>query len=335
MKWYIAEIGTLALIVQSGMYAADPEALLSQADHLAEIGNSVKARPLYAEAEQEFRSRGDTKKALYAKFGRHHREVYSGSYSAISDELERDLANPVVQNDPALKIRALSVKGVIDLNLNTAAALDDFTQIQTLARSIGDRKWENRASGQLGIVAGVNGDVGAAAVALLKAISTAGALKDVAGQISFATWLANGMTVHGMADRAVPLIDNALNLVSKEPDAGFPVQLYIAKIRALVTMPDAAGKGPAEAKRLIDVALKYARENEILGAQTELLTQAGLLALAAHDLPTAQKCFQEVVDVAEKAHLPRMEAEGFLHLSEIREERKELTEALTAVDSAI
>src|SRR5207248_1104658 len=222
-----------------------------------------------------------------------------------------------------------------DLNLNTAAALDDFTQIQTLARSIGDRKWENRASGQLGIVAGVNGDVGAAAVALLKAISTAGALKDVAGQISFATWLANGMTVHGMADRAVPLIDNALNLVSKEPDAGFPVQLYIAKIRALVTMPDAAGKGPAEAKRLIDVALKYARENEILGAQTELLTQAGLLAMAAHDAATAEKCFQEVVDVAERAHLPRMEAEGFLHLSEIREQRKELTEALKVVDSAI
>jgi hypothetical protein len=197
---------------------------------------------LYAQAEQEFRSRGDTKKELYAKFGRLHREVESGSYSARSDELERDLANPVVQNDPALKIRALSVKGIVDLNLNTAAALDDFTQIQTLARSIGDRKWENRASGELGIVAGVNGDVGAAAVALLKAVSTAGALKDVAGQISFTTWLANGMTVHGMADHAVPLLDNALNLVSKEPDAGFPVQLYIAKIRALITMPDTEGR---------------------------------------------------------------------------------------------
>ena len=165
MKWHIAlGMGALGLIVQSGIYAADPEALLSQADHLAEIGNSVKARPLYAEAEQEFHARGDIKKELYAKFGRLHREVESGSYAAISEELERDLANPIVQSDPALKIRALSVKGIIDLNLNTAAALDDFTQIQTLARSIGDRKWENRASGELGIVAGVNGDVGAAAV---------------------------------------------------------------------------------------------------------------------------------------------------------------------------
>src|ERR1700744_2828339 len=174
MKWNkTLEIGALALLVQASLYPADPDALLSQADHLAEIGNSIKARPLYAQAEQEFRSRGDTKKELHAKLGRLHGEVESVSYSAVSEELERDLANPVVQNDPALKIRALSVKGIIDLNLNTAAALDYFTQIQTLARSIGDRKWENRASGELGIVAGVNGDVGAAAVALLKAISTA------------------------------------------------------------------------------------------------------------------------------------------------------------------
>jgi CHAT domain-containing protein len=335
MKWHTAlKIVAISLIIPS-IYAADPDALLSQADRFAEVGNSLKARPLFAEAEKEFHSRGDAKKELYAKFGRLHRDVESGSYSAVSEELERDLGNPIVQNDPALKIRALSVKGIVDLNLNTAAALDDFTQIKALATSIGDRKWENRASGELGIIAGVNGDVGSAAVALLKAISTAGALKDVAGQISFATWLANGMTVHGMADRAIPLLDNALSLVSKEPDAGFPVQLYIAKIRALVTMPDAAGKGPAEATKLIDVALKYARENEILGAETELLTQAGLLAMAAHDSATAEKCFEEVVDVAERAHLPRMEAEGFLHLSEIHEQRKELTPALTAVNSAI
>jgi hypothetical protein len=250
MKWNKAlEIGALALMVQSGIYAADPEALLSQADHLAEIGNSVKARPLYAEAEQEFRSRGDTKKELYAKFGRLHREVESGSYSAISEELERDLANPLVQNDPALKIRALSVKGIIDLNLNTAAALDDFTQIQTLARSIGDRKWENRASGELGIVAGVNGDVGTAAVALLKAIGTAGALKDVAGQISFATWLANGRLQgeEGVMNLARTfLIAGAKSVVASLWDAD---DRSTATLMAHFYRQIAAGKSVAEALR--------------------------------------------------------------------------------------
>ncbi len=154
MKWHATlKIVALSLIVDSIVYPADPDALLSQADHLANVGNSVKARPLYAEAEKEFHARGDAKRELYAKFGRLHRDVESGSYSAVSEELAGDLANPNAQNDPALKNRALSVKGIIDLNLNTPAALDDFTQIQILARTIGDRKWENRAAGELGIIA--------------------------------------------------------------------------------------------------------------------------------------------------------------------------------------
>ena len=329
-------IGVLALIAGHGAVAADPEALLSQADHYADVGNSVKARQLYAQAEVQFHSLGDTRREMYAKFGRLNREVQTGSYFAVQDEVGKDLLKPVVQSDPALKIRGLSLKGVIDLNVNTAAAHDDFSQIQVLAKAIGDRKWENRASGELGIVAGVNGDVRAAAVALVKAIQTAAALNDVAGQILFTTWLANGMSVHGMADRAIPLLDRALTLVGKEPDAGFPVQLYIAKIRALGLLPETSDRnGRAEAKQLIDVALKYARANEILGAQCELLNQAGLLSFSAQDFSSAEANFRETVDVAKQAHLPRMEAEGFLHLSEVYEQRKELTAAIASIDSAI
>jgi CHAT domain-containing protein len=316
--------------------AAGPDDLLARADHLAEVGNSVRARPLYAEAEQQFRARGDTRKELYAKFGRLHRDVESGSYKAIAEELDRDLRNPIVESDPGLKIRALAVKGIIDLNLNTAAAQDDFSQMAILAKSIGDRKWENRASGELGIIAGVNGDVGTAAFALMKAINTAGSLNDIAGQINFSTWLANGMTVHGMADRAIPLLDKAMNLVSKETDAGFPVQLYIAKVRALVALRENGGEArQTEARRIIDDALKYARENNILGAQAELLNQAGLLAMSTRDWATAERSFGETADVAERAHLPRMEAEGFLHLSELHEQRKEIARAVAAIDSAI
>jgi tetratricopeptide (TPR) repeat protein len=185
-------------------------------------------------------------------------------------------------------------------------------------------------------VAGVNGNVGAAGMALLKTISTAESLHDVTAQISFSTWLANGMTVNGMADKAISLLDRALSVVPKDPDAGFPVQLYIAKIRALVSLPaNDQARGSAEAKQLIDVALKYARENNILGAQCELLNQAGLLAMEAHDTGNADEYFRQTVDVAKLANLPRMEAEGYLHLSEIYEQRHELNEALTVIDSGI
>lgn len=62
--------------------AAEPRDLLAQADHFADLGNWDKARNLDAEAEQAFHDRGDARNELYAKFGRLHRDVESGSYLA-------------------------------------------------------------------------------------------------------------------------------------------------------------------------------------------------------------------------------------------------------------
>jgi hypothetical protein len=233
--------------------ASDPRELLNEADNLAESGNWDRARDLYAQAEQEFRARGDVRDELYAKFGRLHRDVESGSYATVLREVEADLKSPVVKSDPVLKIRALALKGIIDLNVDTAGAEDDFSQILAIAKARGDKKWENRAEGELGIVAGINGDLGRAAVALHNAITKAAALHDVDGQVNFSVWLANGMAVNGMADGALHVLDGAAAAVKQSPNAEVPVQLYIARIRALVNLPHNAGR--SEAKRLIEQAL--------------------------------------------------------------------------------
>lgn len=313
--------------------ASDPRELLTEADSLAESGNWDKARDLYAQAEQEFRAQGDTRGELYAKFGRLHRDVESGSYATVLREIEADLKSPVVESDPALKIRALALKGTIDLNVNTAGAQDDFSQILALARSRGDRKWENRAEGELGIVAGINGDIGRAAVALHNAITEAAALHDVDGQVNFSVWLANGMAVNGMADNALHVLDGAVAAVKQNPNAEIPIQLSIARIRALVNLPHNAGR--SEAKRLIEQALAYAKQNKILGAQTELLNQAGLLARDDDASGDAEKYFAETANIAEQAGLPRMRAEALLHLCELYESRNRPAEALRTIDAAI
>ncbi len=327
----------LFALISGQIFASEPEQILSQADKLAELGNWDKARDLYAQAEQQFHVRGDTRNELYAKFGRLHRDVESGSYAAVLQQVEADLKNPVVENDSALKIRALALKGAIDLNVDTAGAEDDFAQLLAIAQSTGDQKWENRAAGELGIIAGVNGDLGRAAVTLQKAIAKAGALHDIGGQIYFTTWLANGMTVHGMADRALPLLDRALDTVKASPEAGFPVQLYIAKIRALIYLPDktAALEKRAEAKQLLERALAYAKQNQILGAETELLNQAGLLAREEHANADAEKYFAEAADIAQRAALPRMRAEALLHLAELYEEMGQLSKAAHILETAI
>ena len=103
-------------------------------------------------------------------------------------------------------------------------------------------------------------------------------MHDVSAQVNFSVWLANGMTVEGMGDKALQVLNEAIDAAKKSGDLEMPVQLYIAKIRALVSLSSASeGKDShAEAKRLIEQTIAYAIDKKILGAQTELLNQAGL-----------------------------------------------------------
>jgi hypothetical protein len=181
--------------------------------------------------------------------------------------------------------------GTIDLNLNTSSALNDWTALLATANSIGDAKWANRANGHLGIVAGLNGDVGGAAKALFQAVSTAEALGDVVGELTFSIWLANGMTANGMGDGAVHILDRADTLAKKNGYARMPLQFSIAKVRALSTSSNEANRKAA--KLLLESTLAYSRQQGILGAQTDLLSQSGQMAIEDHDFAGAEKSFSE------------------------------------------
>jgi hypothetical protein len=319
------------------LWSADPVAILRDADRYADADNWTAARDLYAKAEQGFHQIGDTRNELYARFGRMHRDVEAGSYSSVLQQVQIDLTKSVVQNDPALKIRALSLKGTIDLNLNTAAAKDDFTQIAELARRLGDEKWQNRAAGELGIVAGVNGDLGMAGLTLLGAISRAAELHDLAAQLNFSIWLANGMAVNGLADRAIRVLDKATEAARQNPASGIPIQLQIARIRALVNLPSGPQRdaGVLQAEHLIQDALASARKTNTLGAQAELLNEAGSLAQRKPDLPLAASYFSQASAAAERADLPRMRADALYRLCEVYKAQGHLTAAEKAIDSAI
>ena len=67
------------------------------------------------------------------------------------------MKNPLVGNDPRLKLRCLTAKGVIDMNINTPAAKKDWTEVLALAKSLDDRVWQERATGWLGILAFIDG----------------------------------------------------------------------------------------------------------------------------------------------------------------------------------
>ena len=324
------------IAVSRFVHAQSAPELLAQADKLADQGNWFRAGPLYARAEAGFHKRGDTRNELYARFGRLHRNVEEGSYRAVRIEAARLLAEPTVENDSQLRIRGLALLGAIDLNLDTAAALDDWTQVRAIAAKSGDQKWENRASGQLGLLAGVGGNISAAGLALYGALAKAEQLKDSAAYIYFASWLANGMAIHGMADRATSVLDKADVIARNNGYTEVPLQLTIARIRALINLPEAKRDGGVtEAAKLVPLALAQAQREQIVGAQTELLNAAGQIAVARNDLSGAEKAYRQAVEVSAAAWLPRQEGEACLNLSRFYRTAKQPQKASAVIDQGI
>jgi CHAT domain-containing protein len=316
--------------------AQTPADLLVQADRLADQGNWSAAGPLYARAETAFHRNGDVRNEVYAKLGRLHRDEEAGSYRAVRVEAERILNEPIVQNDPVLHIRALALIGTIDLNLNTVAALDDWTQVREVAVKAGDQKWENRANGQLGLVAGVSGNIAAAGLALYSAMTKAEQLGDTAAYVHFATWLANGMAVNGMADRAIGILDRADELAKKHGFGELPLQLAIARVRALMNLPEAQReRGLADATKLISALLAQAEREHVAGAQAELLNAAGEIASLRHDPTSAEESYLQAVNVASAASLPREEAAACLNLSRLYRSTKQFAKASSVIQRGI
>jgi CHAT domain-containing protein len=324
------------VVIPVGSRAQSPTDLLAQADHLADQGNWLAAAPLYSRAEAAFHNAGDLRNEIHAKIGLLHRDEEEGSYRVVRAEAVRLLDSPAVQNDPILRIRALALIGAIDLNLNTAAALQDWTQVRAIASNIGDAKWENRANGQLGLVAGVSGNIGAAALALNSAIGKAEQLGDTTAYIYFSAWLANGMAVNGTADRAVGVLNRATEFAKKNGFAELPLQLSIGRIRALMNLPETQREqGLADANKLIQESLAQAQRERVAGAETEILNAAGQIAAKRKDAPAAEKAYSQAIAVASGAALPREEADGCLNLARFYRAQQQYTKAAAVIDRGI
>jgi CHAT domain-containing protein len=238
------------------------------------------------------------------------------------------LANPVVQRDLHLKIQALSLLGVIDLNIDTPAASSDWKEVLQTATAAGDAKWQNRARGELGLVAGLNGNIGEAGMALFKAIATAEKIGDVGSVINFTIWLANGMAVNGMADAALKQLDKATDIARQNGYERVPFLLAIAKMRAIANLPEPArSQKAAGAQKLYAETLQLAETEKVAGAQIELLNQHGQIALGSGKTAEAERDFSHAASVAHSAQLSGLEAEALLALSRVYLQTKHPHEA--------
>ncbi|MGH9428902.1 MAG: hypothetical protein ACRD2L_21670, partial [Terriglobia bacterium] len=103
-----------------------PQALLERALRLGDKYSWADARELFSRAEEGFRNNYDPKNALYAKIGRLRSSMEEQILPALSAELDGLLTDPLVTNDPQLRLFCLIVKGDVDGELETASAKRDW-----------------------------------------------------------------------------------------------------------------------------------------------------------------------------------------------------------------
>jgi len=296
----------------SATNAADAGHLIAEADRLAWLGNWPAAAPLYAKAELLANQSGDVKETIHARVGRIRSRAETMPFAQVSEMLATELENPVVHNDPKLRLFCLTAKGYTDLDVNLASCRTAWEQALQTARELHDRQWESRASGELGIVAFLEGDrtkaeklVGAA---LLNAIENG----DVAAQVRFLSMIGNGLVDINRYEEASEFYSRALNLAEGTPGIGFPFMAYEGQARCLTALDK-----PAEAKKVLEAALQEARKAEKRGHEAQILILLGQLSLASNNVQQAEKYLQDAGELSRRSQSRRLETEAMYDLANI------------------
>ena len=290
----------------------DPRALIGKADHFYWLNNGPRAAPLYAKAEQLLSARGDTRNAIHAKVGNLRSEAETMSFVELSRFLEQELHNPMVEQDHSLRLWCLVAKGYTDIEIDYRAAKRDWLEAQEIANELGESGWANRASGELGLIAFLEGNPGRAARLLGGALLKTMASGDTGGQIRFLELIGNGFEEVNRHAEAMRFFERAIKLADGEQDSGLPFMAYEGKAQALAAL----GK-PDQAKSLLQDALAKARGQQKKGHEAQLLILLGRLASRTGDTKGAIAYLEEAGQFASRVQFFRMEADAMFELARL------------------
>ena len=189
---WAAALFSLATLGNAAQPAPDPTKLLQEADRLAWLRAWSAAEPSFAQAQKLFAAQGDQRNALYAEVSAFRGQLPRMSVPAASARLAEYLEHPLVQSDDRLRLRVLVIKGETDEDLDPTLAAESWREAQALAEKLGDAAWANRARGELGLVAFLQGDVGGSVIGLGQAVKVAQSNGDVSSLVRWLTLFGHG-----------------------------------------------------------------------------------------------------------------------------------------------
>jgi CHAT domain-containing protein len=274
--------------------------LLAEADRLALLYNWHKAAPLYAQAESLFVQSGDKRNALFARFGYFWATADSGVNPGIRKEVATHLQDPLVQADPRLMLRGLVTQAVLDRNSNEIAAREPWAEIMKLAKTLGDKTWEDRAKAEIAQISYMDGNLRSAAEMIREALISQYLRLDLGAALYYTAMVCNGFAATGRPETGLQYCDRVFKLARFANDMGFPFLAYQGKAAALIAL-----NRNAEAESVLKEALVRAREEHNYFALSQLLVIAGMAA-ASHDSATAIENLREAIDVSHE--------KGFRHV---------------------
>jgi CHAT domain-containing protein/tetratricopeptide (TPR) repeat protein len=299
----VAVLISLPLKAQTASAETSPKNLIEKADRLAWLYNWYMAGPLYIEAEKLFEQAGDRRNALYAGIGRLRSQWESLSFREVSEYLATELDSPLVQKDPQLRLWILDAKGAVDIEVNVRTARQVYEECRDLARTLGDKARESRASGELGIIAFMEGETGKSLELLAGALKMSIELRDAGAQIRYLNLVGSGLATFGRPEDAIRYYDRALQLVHSIPELDTSTMAITGKAKALVAL----GK-KAEAEKLFQEALTLARSRNRRGLAASLLIELAKLRTASGEQQQAIEFYQEAVALAKAGELDRFVA---------------------------
>ena len=303
---------------------------IEEARRLGWLYNWPSAHPHFENAERLFKENGDPKNAMLAHVGRLRGEWETLSFPEVSVYLAELLQDPLVENDPELRLWVLEAKGSVDLEIDPDSARRAWEEVRQLAADLGEPARASRASGELGVVAFLEGDASTALELVAEAIANSIVFKDTGAHIRYVSLLGNGLVILGRREEALRYFDRALRAARSHPDLGTSVMALTGKARVLIEQAKYR-----EAQDLLDDALDLARRRQRHGNESELLLMCADLQSHLDHLDDALALAEQAAEVARAGGFRRNEAEAWARLADFHRQSGQIHEAEQAASNAL
>lgn len=314
--FWVAALVSVATLGNAAQPAPDPATLLQEADRLAWLRAWGAAEATFAQAQRLFAAQGDRRNALYAEVSVFRSRLPRMAVPTASARLAEYLEHPLVQSDDRLRLRVLVVKGETDEDLDPSLAAESWRAAQALAEKLGDAPWANRARGELGLVAFLQGDVGGSVIGLGQAVKVAQSNGDVSSLVRWLTLFGHGYVQLGRPEEALDFYDRALKAAATVPELQFPVMTHVGRSNALIRL----GRLD-EADVILHRAAEAAANTQARGYQAQLFAQRALIASQRNQPDQALAHLGEATRLARAVGANRLVAEIALDTARIQRQR--------------